>query len=196
MLPSTDTKTHALKPHHGTPCAGEGAEQLDPSEAARIFEGQLANALLAEDGQLALSNLAASTVSTLMPKARIAINFVLYGARATVQSVAWMPLLITVKSRCHRSPASSHSPLAPAAEGQCEPHITLPTGGLARPNFVVQRSRRKAVMHARSTAAEIRSRLLVVMVAHVHAGGRRLRRRGGSARRRGGWCRRRSSQGC
>ena len=47
---------------------GEGAEQLDPSEAARIFEGQLASALLAEDGQLALSNLAASTVSTLMPK--------------------------------------------------------------------------------------------------------------------------------
>lgn len=47
---------------------GEGAEQLDPAEAARIFEGQLASALLAEDGQLALSNLAASTVSTLMPK--------------------------------------------------------------------------------------------------------------------------------
>ena len=50
--------------------AGEGAEQLDPAEAARIFEGQLASALLAEDGQLALSNLAASTVSTLMPKVR------------------------------------------------------------------------------------------------------------------------------
>lgn len=48
--------------------AGEGAEQLDPAEAARIFEGQLASALLAEDGQLALSNLAANTVSTLMPK--------------------------------------------------------------------------------------------------------------------------------
>ena len=50
-------------------CAGgEGAEQLDAAEAARIFEGQLAGALLAEDGQLALSSLASNTLSTLMPK--------------------------------------------------------------------------------------------------------------------------------
>ena len=48
--------------------AGEGAEQLDAAEAARIFEGQLAGALLAEDGQLALSSLASNTLSTLMPK--------------------------------------------------------------------------------------------------------------------------------
>lgn len=47
---------------------GEGAEQLDAAEAARIFEGQLAGALLAEDGQLALSSLASNTLSTLMPK--------------------------------------------------------------------------------------------------------------------------------
>ena len=38
------------------------------AEAARIFEGQLAESLLEEDGQLAFSNLAASTVATLMPK--------------------------------------------------------------------------------------------------------------------------------
>ena len=47
---------------------GEGAEQLDAAEAARIFEGQLAGALLAEDGQLALSSLASNPLSTLMPK--------------------------------------------------------------------------------------------------------------------------------
>ena len=71
--------SHGLAQYGGptaTRRAGEGAEQLDPSEAARIFEGQLANALLAEDGQLALSNLAASTVSTLMPKVGFATNFV------------------------------------------------------------------------------------------------------------------------
>ncbi len=42
--------------------AGEAAE------AARIFEGQLAGALVAEDGQLALSNLAASAAHGFMPK--------------------------------------------------------------------------------------------------------------------------------
>lgn len=44
------------------------AEQLQPSEAARIFEGQLASALVAEDGQLALSNLAVSAAHGFMPK--------------------------------------------------------------------------------------------------------------------------------
>jgi len=38
------------------------------AEAARIFEGQLAESLLEQDGQVAFSNLAASTVATLMPK--------------------------------------------------------------------------------------------------------------------------------
>lgn len=47
--------------------AGEGAEQLDTSEAARLFEGALAKALLQEDGQLAINRLAASLTS-LMPK--------------------------------------------------------------------------------------------------------------------------------
>jgi hypothetical protein len=46
----------------------EGAERLAPSEAARIFEGQLADSLLEEDGQLAFSNLAATTIATLLPK--------------------------------------------------------------------------------------------------------------------------------
>lgn len=56
-------------PPHPTPInpSGEGAEQLDASEAARLFEGALAKALLQEDGQLAISRLAASLTS-LMPK--------------------------------------------------------------------------------------------------------------------------------
>ena len=40
----------------------------EAAEAARIFEGQLAGALVAEDGQLALSNLAASAAHGFMPK--------------------------------------------------------------------------------------------------------------------------------
>lgn len=54
---------------------GTGDQIVGPSdrdaavaEAARIFEGQLADSLLEQDGQLAFSNLAASTVATLMPK--------------------------------------------------------------------------------------------------------------------------------
>eukprot|EP00884_Botryococcus_braunii_P001433 jgi/Botrbrau1/11290/Bobra.0038s0056.1 len=48
--------------------SGEAAEQLDAAEVARIFEGQLESALLAEDGQLALSNLAASAAHGFMPR--------------------------------------------------------------------------------------------------------------------------------
>lgn len=54
---------------------GTGDQIVGPSdrdaavaEAARIVEGQLAESLLEQDGQLAFSNLAASTVATLMPK--------------------------------------------------------------------------------------------------------------------------------
>ena len=46
-------------------CPGEA---LEPADAARLFEEKLKAALLAEDGQLALSRLAGTTVSTLMPK--------------------------------------------------------------------------------------------------------------------------------
>ena len=46
--------------------SGEGVS-LTPLEAARIFEGQLSESLL-QRGQLALNNLAASTIATLMPK--------------------------------------------------------------------------------------------------------------------------------
>ena len=38
------------------------------SEAARIFETRLASALVAEDGQLALSSLAASAAGGFMPR--------------------------------------------------------------------------------------------------------------------------------
>lgn len=44
------------------------AEVLGATEVAKIFEGRLAETLLAEDGQLSLSNLAASTFATLLPK--------------------------------------------------------------------------------------------------------------------------------
>ena len=44
------------------------AEALDPAAAARIWEGQLAGVLLAEDGGLALSHLAASAAHGFMPK--------------------------------------------------------------------------------------------------------------------------------
>jgi hypothetical protein len=37
-------------------------------QIARIFEDQLAEAILADDGQIAFSNLAASAVSSVMPK--------------------------------------------------------------------------------------------------------------------------------
>lgn len=47
---------------------GIQAEQLDAAEVARIFEGQLESALLAEDGQLALSSLAASAAHGFMPR--------------------------------------------------------------------------------------------------------------------------------
>ena len=47
-------------------CVQRGATEA--AEAARIFEGQLAGALVAENGQLALSNLAASAAHGFMPK--------------------------------------------------------------------------------------------------------------------------------
>ena len=45
-----------------------GGEALDSTEAARLFEAKLKAALLADDGRLALSRLAGSTVSGLMPR--------------------------------------------------------------------------------------------------------------------------------
>ena len=46
----------------------ETTERLEASEIARIFEGQLTESLLEQDGRLAFSNLAASTISTLLPR--------------------------------------------------------------------------------------------------------------------------------
>lgn len=48
--------------------SGEGAGALDVADAARIFEDRLKSALLADDGRLALSRLAGSTVAGLMPR--------------------------------------------------------------------------------------------------------------------------------
>ena len=54
--------------HWLTPHAWLQGEALEAAEAARIFEGQLAGALVAEDGQLALSTLAASAAHGFMPR--------------------------------------------------------------------------------------------------------------------------------
>ncbi|GAX75992.1 hypothetical protein CEUSTIGMA_g3435.t1 [Chlamydomonas eustigma] len=45
-----------------------GLLSMEPSLVARVFEDRLAEALLGEDGQLALRSLASSTFSTLLPK--------------------------------------------------------------------------------------------------------------------------------
>jgi hypothetical protein len=52
----------------GRAAPGGEAAPLTPTEAARIFEGQLAESLLQGNGQLAFSNLANSTIATLLPK--------------------------------------------------------------------------------------------------------------------------------
>ena len=52
----------------GDQIVGPNDRDAAVAEAARIFEGQLTESLLEQDGQLAFSNLAASTVATLMPK--------------------------------------------------------------------------------------------------------------------------------
>lgn len=56
---------HVVLTYLGT---GAGEETLSPSEAAKIFEGQLAESLLEENGQLAFSSLAASTIENLLPR--------------------------------------------------------------------------------------------------------------------------------
>ena len=48
-----------------TPSEGD---TISPSEAARIFESQLVESLLEHDGTIAFSNLASSTLASLMPK--------------------------------------------------------------------------------------------------------------------------------
>jgi len=46
----------------------EGTDEEHLSEAARVFQNKLAQALVADDGQLALINLAASTMATMSPR--------------------------------------------------------------------------------------------------------------------------------
>ena len=57
-----------VAPGDSSSIVGPSERDAAVAEAARIFEGQLAESLLEQDGQLAFSNLAASTVATLMPK--------------------------------------------------------------------------------------------------------------------------------
>jgi hypothetical protein len=67
-------------------------DQLDASEAARLLESKLKGALLAENGQLALSRLAGSTVSTLLPKIESQGNVA--GARWRLVSAPAIPGLL------------------------------------------------------------------------------------------------------
>ena len=72
----------------------DSGEQLDAVDAARIFEDKLKAALLAEDGQLALSRLAGTTVSTLMPK--IETQGQVGGARWRLVSAPSIPGLLSL----------------------------------------------------------------------------------------------------
>ena len=47
---------------------GGSMSSMEPSEVARVFEERLAEALVGENGQLAIKSLATSTFSTLLPK--------------------------------------------------------------------------------------------------------------------------------
>ncbi|KAL6785562.1 hypothetical protein ACKKBF_B00775 [Auxenochlorella protothecoides x Auxenochlorella symbiontica] len=62
--PAREWQEHMTLQH----VSGEGAGALDVADAARIFEDRLKSALLADDGRLALSRLAGSTVAGLMPR--------------------------------------------------------------------------------------------------------------------------------
>jgi len=76
----------------GGSAGGDAGEQLDATEAARLLETKLKAALLADDGQLALSRLAGSTVSTLMPK--IETQGTVGGARWRLVSAPAIPGLL------------------------------------------------------------------------------------------------------
>jgi hypothetical protein len=52
----------------GVGATAEAGDVLGASEVARLFEGRLAGALVAEDGSLSLAALASSTISSLLPK--------------------------------------------------------------------------------------------------------------------------------
>lgn len=66
---ASNWQDHVVLSYIGTrTTAGEGTGEVQLSEAARLFQEQLASALVAENGQLAFSNLAATTMSTISPR--------------------------------------------------------------------------------------------------------------------------------
>lgn len=83
---------HLVMQSVGGGTGGDAGEQLDAAEAARLLETKLKAALLADDGQLALSRLAGSTVSTLMPK--IETQGTVGGARWRLVSAPAIPGLL------------------------------------------------------------------------------------------------------
>ena len=83
---------HVVMQSLGGSAGGDAGEQLDATEAARLLETKLKAALLADDGQLALSRLAGSTVSTLMPK--LETQGTMGGARWRLVSAPAIPGLL------------------------------------------------------------------------------------------------------
>lgn len=65
---ASEWQDHLTLHYFSSKARPDSGEALEPADAARLFEEKLKAALLAEDGQLALSRLAGTTVSTLMPK--------------------------------------------------------------------------------------------------------------------------------
>lgn len=83
-------------PGAGAPsaAAADAAGGLTPAEAARLFEAQLAAALVGGDGQLALQALANSTLSALLPKIETAGT--LGGARWRLVSAPSLSSLLSL----------------------------------------------------------------------------------------------------
>ena len=72
--------------------SGESDSTLTHSEIARIFEGQFSGILLEDDGQFAISKMAATTVQTMMP--RIEAHGIIGKARWRLISAPSLPGLL------------------------------------------------------------------------------------------------------
>lgn len=75
----------------------EGTDEENLSQAAKLFQSKLAGALVEENGQLALLNLAASTMATLAP--RLDTWGQIGGARWRLVSVPNIPYLLSNTER-------------------------------------------------------------------------------------------------
>jgi hypothetical protein len=65
---ASEWSDHLMMQSIGQGSTGIDSDKLDNTEAARILESKLKAALLADNGQIALSKLAGNTMATFMPK--------------------------------------------------------------------------------------------------------------------------------